>query len=72
MRELLAEGTNSRPLVLIDHEGSQALDVAAYFLGDELQNVRCSCLSACNWYVWLEKCFGRGDYVKRDAGRTTN
>src|SRR5215813_9335674 len=41
MREILGEGTNSRPLVLIDHQGRQALDAAAYFLGHGLQNVRC-------------------------------
>jgi len=41
MREILAEGTNSRPLVLIDHQGRQALDAAAYFMGHGLQNVRC-------------------------------
>jgi len=41
MREILAEGTNTRPLVLIDHQGAQALDAAAYFLGHGLQNVRC-------------------------------
>lgn len=41
MREVLAEGTNTRPLVLIDHQGGQALDAAAYFLGHGLQNVRC-------------------------------
>ncbi len=41
MREILVEGTNTRPLVLIDHQGKQALDAAAYFLGHGLQNVRC-------------------------------
>lgn len=41
MREILAEGTNARPLVIIDHQGKQALDAAAYFLGHGLQNVRC-------------------------------
>ena len=41
MREILSEGTNTRPLVLIDHQGSKALDAAAYFLGHGLQNVRC-------------------------------
>jgi rhodanese-related sulfurtransferase len=41
MREILSEGTNSRPLVIIDHQGAQALDAAAYFLGHGLQNVRC-------------------------------
>jgi rhodanese-related sulfurtransferase len=41
MREILAEGTNNRPLVLIDHRGAQALDAAAYFLGHGLQQVRC-------------------------------
>ena len=41
MREILAEGTNSRPLVLVDHQGKQALDAAAYFMGHGLQNVRC-------------------------------
>src|SRR5262245_34158229 len=41
MQEILAEGTNNRSLVIIDHEGKQALDAAAYFLGHGLQNVRC-------------------------------
>lgn len=41
MRDILAEGTNTRPLVIIDHQGRQALDAAAYFLGHGLQNVRC-------------------------------
>ena len=41
MREILSEGTNTRPLVLVDHQGAQALDAAAYFLGHGLQNVRC-------------------------------
>src|SRR4051812_12536818 len=41
MREIMADGSNSRPLVLIDHQGKQALDAAAYFMGHGLQNVRC-------------------------------
>ena len=41
MRDILAEGTNTRPLVIIDHQGKQALDAAAYFMGHGLQNVRC-------------------------------
>lgn len=41
MQEILAEGTNSRPLVIIDHQGKQALDAAAYFTGHGLANVRC-------------------------------
>jgi rhodanese-related sulfurtransferase len=41
MREILAEGTNTRPLVIVDHQGRQALDAAAYFMGHGLQNVRC-------------------------------
>jgi rhodanese-related sulfurtransferase len=41
MQEIMAEGTNSRPLVIIDHQGGQGLDAAAYFLGHGLPNVRC-------------------------------
>ncbi len=41
MREIMAEGTNTRPLVIIDHQGRQGLDAAAYFLGHGLQQVRC-------------------------------
>jgi len=41
MRQIMAEGTNSRPLVIIDHQGNQSLDAAAYFMGHGLQNVRC-------------------------------
>lgn len=40
-REIMAEGTNTRPLVIIDHQGRQGLDAAAYFLGHGLTNVRC-------------------------------
>ncbi len=41
MQEIMAEGTNSRPLVIIDHQGKQGLDAAAYFMGHGLRNVRC-------------------------------
>jgi rhodanese-related sulfurtransferase len=41
MREIMAEGSNSRALVVIDHQGGQGLDAATYFMGHGLQNVRC-------------------------------
>ena len=41
MRELMAAGSNTNPLVIIDHQGKTALDAAAYFMGHGLQNVRC-------------------------------
>jgi rhodanese-related sulfurtransferase len=41
MRQIMGDGSNTRPLVLIDHQGKQSLDAAAYFLGHGLQNVRC-------------------------------
>src|SRR5262249_57045292 len=41
MKEILGEGTNARPMVIIDHQGRHALDAAAYFLGHGLQAVRC-------------------------------
>jgi rhodanese-related sulfurtransferase len=41
MREIMGEGTNTRPLVLVDHQGKHGLDAAAYFIGHGLQNVRC-------------------------------
>jgi rhodanese-related sulfurtransferase len=41
MREVLADGTNTRALVILDHQGKQALDAAAYFMGHGLKNVRC-------------------------------
>ena len=41
MQEILAEGTNSRPLIILDHQGKNALDAAAYFIGHGLTNVRC-------------------------------
>lgn len=40
-QEILGEGTNSRPLVIIDHQGKQGLDAASYFIGHGLANVRC-------------------------------
>jgi len=41
MQQILAEGTNPRPLLIIDHQGKQGLDAAAYFLGHGLTRVRC-------------------------------
>jgi len=41
MRQVMADGSNTRPLVIVDHQGKQGLDAAAYFMGHGLQNVRC-------------------------------
>jgi len=41
MREIMSEGSNRRPLVIIDHQGAQGLDAATYFKGHGLENVRC-------------------------------
>jgi rhodanese-related sulfurtransferase len=41
MQQILGDGTNSRPLVIIDHAGKTGLDAAAYFMGHGLMNVRC-------------------------------
>jgi rhodanese-related sulfurtransferase len=40
-QEIMAEGRNSRALVIIDHQGKQGLDASAYFMGHGLTNVRC-------------------------------
>ena len=41
MRELMATGSNTKPIVVVDHQGENGLDAAAYFMGHGLQNVRC-------------------------------
>ena len=41
MRQIMGEGTNTRPLVIVDHQGKTALDAAAYFMGHGLKDVRC-------------------------------
>lgn len=41
MRQIMADGSNTRPLVIVDHQGKKAMDAAAYFMGHGLQNVRC-------------------------------
>jgi rhodanese-related sulfurtransferase len=41
MREILGAGTNSRPIIIVDHQGKMALDAAAYFMGHGLQNISC-------------------------------
>ena len=41
MRELMASGSNTNPIVVIDHAGKNGLDAAAYFMWHGLQNVRC-------------------------------
>ena len=40
-RQIMADGSNTRPLVIVDHQGKQGLDAAAYFMGHGLLNVRC-------------------------------
>ena len=41
MQQLMASGSNTNPIVVIDHAGKNGLDAAAYFMGHGLQNVRC-------------------------------
>jgi rhodanese-related sulfurtransferase len=41
MRQIMSDGSNSRPLVIVDHQGKTGLDAAAYFMGHGLQKVRC-------------------------------
>ena len=41
MRQVMGDGSNTRPLVIVDHQGKTALDAAAYFMGHGLENVRC-------------------------------
>lgn len=41
MRQIMGDGSNTRPLVVVDHQGKHGLDAAAYFMGHGLQNVRC-------------------------------
>ncbi len=41
MRQVMSDGSNTRPLVIVDHQGRAALDAAAYFMGHGLENVRC-------------------------------
>ena len=41
MREILASGSNQRPIVIVDHQGKNGLDAAAYFMGHGLESVRC-------------------------------
>lgn len=41
MRQIMGNGTNTRPLIVVDHQGKNGLDAAAYFMGHGLQNVRC-------------------------------
>jgi rhodanese-related sulfurtransferase len=41
MRELMASGSNTKPIIVVDHQGKNGLDAATYFIGHGLQNVRC-------------------------------
>lgn len=41
MRQIMGDGSNTNPIVVIDHAGKNGLDAAAYFMGHGLQNVRC-------------------------------
>jgi rhodanese-related sulfurtransferase len=41
MRQVMGDGSNTKPLVVVDHSGKNGLDAAAYFMGHGLQNVRC-------------------------------
>ena len=41
MQQLMASGSNTESIVVVDHHGKNGLDAAAYFMGHGLQNVRC-------------------------------
>jgi rhodanese-related sulfurtransferase len=41
MREIMASGSNQLPIVIVDHQGKNALDASAYFIGHGLKSVRC-------------------------------
>lgn len=41
LQQIMGSGSNTRPVVVIDHAGKNGLDAAAYFMGHGLQNVRC-------------------------------
>ncbi len=41
MQQLMGSGSNSEPIVVIDHAGKNGLDAAAYFIGHGLKNIRC-------------------------------
>ena len=41
MQEILGHWPRSEPFVIYDHQGKQALDAAAYFMGHGFANVRC-------------------------------
>ena len=41
MQEMLGHWPRNEPFVIYDHQGKQALDAAAYFLGHGFENVRC-------------------------------
>jgi len=40
VQQIMADGSNDRTLVIIDHQGKTCLDAAAYFIGHGLKNVR--------------------------------
>lgn len=41
MKEIMAHWPRSVPFIIVDHQGKQALDAAAYFLGHTFEQVRC-------------------------------
>lgn len=41
VQEIMAHWPRTEAFVIIDHQGKQALDAAAYFLGHGFENVRC-------------------------------
>jgi rhodanese-related sulfurtransferase len=41
VQEIMGHWPRSRAFVIIDHQGRQALDAAAYFMGHGFENVRC-------------------------------
>ena len=41
MQQIMANGSNTSPIVVVDHAGKNGLDAAAYFMGHGLQNIRC-------------------------------
>jgi rhodanese-related sulfurtransferase len=41
MQEMMSQWPRQQLIVIVDHQGKQSLDAAAYFIGHNFENVRC-------------------------------
>ena len=63
MQEILGKWNPEEPFVIIDHQGQQAMDAAAYFLGHDFKSVRCLSGGIDAWSLEVDDSVSRYEFA---------